>query len=383
MAMISRKAKGASQLDWVIALTVFFFFVTLIFFVATQGSSPEAPFREPLRKESQRIAEELTDAMSTTIYRVPIRMTSQATSNRAFELYFVPDEDVDLDSIGLLDADEVEVPFEYVASENKIVWTADVSTGTNTFWLSYSKGTNLTALAYTSDITSDDEYLNTTVISSRYGNNGLTSIIFGSTEFVDQTYGIDLPITQAFTITNGTVKGKVTYTDGTNVVTYNGSSILQVSDLQLAGVVINVIGTAATSFYDGDVVHSFNATHYGEDAPYSKTVDVIDLYTASSGMTILGDNMEIVIYNYNDVGYRRVNITNNVDFEIYMHSGTYTNALTEQTMFLNPPSAFLGATKEVKGLYQSDFYNISTMDYDTLKNTLGVEGVEFRMTLEE
>ena len=103
---------------------------------------------------------------------------------------------------------------------------------------------------------------------------------------------------------------------------------------------------------------------------------MVDVYE-SGGIAVIGQNLNISLYNNT---YNEIRIYDTKEFELYIHDGTYTNALIERDMFVNPPNTTFLISEDVTGISYDSLSLLNTTPYNTLKNNF-YSNVNFNLTV--
>lgn len=360
--------KAQVTADMAIALVIFVTMVSVAFYYMSYLSKPKQPFEATIQAQGFSIAEALSKNVSWTIYKSPVLVTSNNASFAAFEPYFRPGSGVDITSIAVLDSNSNSIPFGF--SENTLVWTANITSGKNLFYITYSKNTSLPALSYSTDLNSAGLSVNNSLIRVLFSSAGISSIIFDGTEIAPG--GIALGTSGVLENNALPTRAKLNYPNGVSAKIYNNKSKILIQSNTSFNAVLN-LSAAFISYYNGTA----NAFSSGGEQ-FNSILNFTDVYSSSRGVSVIGDNINISIAN---TSYREVRLYNVTEFEIYLHSGDYSTALVEKDMYLNPPSIIIGLPLQLSGVSTDKIDSLSATPYSSLKSALS-GSVNFNLTLE-
>ncbi len=363
-----KRSKAIVSTDMAIAMVIFVSMVSVAFYYMGYLSKPKQPFEATIQAQGFSIAEALSKNISWVIYKSPVLITSNNDSFATFEPYFRPEASVDANSIAILDANSTVIPSGFF--ENTIVWATNVSEGKNLFYLTYAKNTSLAALNHTTGLNSSGLSVNNSLIRILFSSAGISSIIFEGIEIAPG--GVALG-------TSGTpdnialpTRAKLNYTNGVSAKIYDNNSKILIQSNASFNPVLYLSGDF-TSYYNGTA----NGFSVGGEQ-FNSILNFTDIYSSSRGVSIIGNNLNVSVSN---TSYKEVRLYNVTEFEIYMHSGDYSNALAEREIYLNPPSVIIGIPVPMSGISIDKLNSLSNVSYQSLKNTL-TGNTNFNLTLE-
>ncbi|VVB60991.1 Uncharacterised protein [uncultured archaeon] len=367
--MHKRKSRTAMiTADMIVAAVIFVSMVSVSFYYMSYMSRPKQPLGEALQVQGLSIAEKLANNVSWTVYKLPIIADSKNQSYASFEQYFQPDASIDANSLAILDSNSNEIPSSF--SENTLIWTANISASKNIFYLVYTENTALQARTYATDLSASGLWANNSLIKVLFSSSGISNINFGGTEMLGN--GIYLGTSGSPQNNALAMRAKVNYTNGLSAKVYSNISKIMVKSNTAFNPVLN-FSSALTNYYNGSA-NAFSGTRQ----QFNSILNFTDIYSALSGVAIIGNNLNISVLN---TGYREVRLYNVTEFEIYVHSGDYSNATVERDMYLNPPSVVIGIPAQIKGVSTDNLNALAALPYPALKNAFS-GSTNFNLSLE-
>lgn len=391
----------ASHLDWLVGFSLFITFVIIAFLYIDYLSVPDTPYSELLKTQGAAISDKIKENISWNVYRSVIIVTSNNQTNLNFSLdtYWKPEAAIDTNSIAILDDDQVNdstagsTPSQFDSNANELLWQHNLTTGTNIFYLIYTKNTSLSDLSYTSDLTSGSNWANNSNLNISFNGIGINSLLFNNKEVLDETNKeINFTITgssSAADFTTGDMRTRVNYSNGIDFRIYNNDSKIEVKNLTTTTFFYIYFDEYFTKFteYNGST-YTFDDTTpvFTQANPYNNTNgDFIDLYKTSDigdiGIAVIGDGINFTLANV-DGDYRLINITGVTELEIYLHEGDYNNALLAKDMFINYPEITIGIPKKITGISRSKYQEFKGKTYTEFRKAIGMENLEFDIVLE-
>ncbi len=359
---------GTITIDMAVAAVIFVSMIFISFYYMSYISKPKQPLGEILQVQGLSIAEKLSNNVSWTVYKSPIITDSKNRSRASFEQYFRPDASIDGDSLAMLDSNSGEIPSSF--SENTLIWTANISAAKNVFYIVYTKNTALPARTYTTDINASGLWVNNSLMNVLFSGSGISSINFGGTEIVGNVINLGTSGSpQNYALAT---RAKMNYSNGISAKVYSNISKILIKSDNTFNPILN-FSSAFTNYYDGST-HIFS----GEGQQFNSILNFTDIYSESSGVAIIGNTMNVSVLN---AEYREVRLYNVTEFEIYLHSGDYTNALIERDMYLSPPSVVIGIPAQIKGVSIDNLNALAAISYSTLKDAFS-GSTNFNLTLE-
>ncbi len=352
----------------IISLVIFLLIVSISFYYLSYMSRPPEPITAVLKTAAFDFAEQIEENISWSIYTMPIFIESGNDSKTVIEKKFYPESDVDLNSIIVEDENLSEINSSF--DDNTIIFTPTIKTGKNNYYLIYTKNTALAAREYTTDLNAAGTWINNSLMNVSIATTGISKIEFNSVSIL-KGIGANLTTSSVPDLTSSAVRAKRAYDNGIAVKLYNNNSKIIVTSNHTFDPIIYITKTF-TSQYNGS---ANSITSSG--LQFNSIIDFIDVYGGGEGIAVIGNSMNVSLYNNT---YNEIRIYNVTEFEIYLHEGTYANALLEKDMYLNPPDIVLLMPEEVSGISVDSLSTLGNTDYETIKETFA-EGIDFNLTI--
>lgn len=240
-----------------------------------------------------------------------------------------------------------------------------------TVWANDSFG-NFTEKKYWFNISknSTESWVVNSMINVIFTPSGISNLELNDSELLEA--GIDILTASAPNITVYPTIAKIDYAEGVFLKMYSTLSKIVVKSNHSFNPVL-YLNSSFMNFYNG-TANIFS----GSGEQYNAIQNMTDIYSGTSGVAIIGRDLNISVYN---TSYREIRLYNVTEFEIYVHSGNYTNAITEKDMYLNPPQSLIGLPSALKGISQEQLEELATLPYSEIKNRFG-EGVDFNISVE-
>ncbi|NOR85363.1 hypothetical protein GQ473_04540 [archaeon] len=359
--------KAFFSFDMIVSLVIFVMAIAASFSFLSYISTPKDTFVDTIKSSADDLAEKIKENASWSVYRMPILINSPNTTNATIEKIFYYDSNTDTDSIIIENENLSEINSDF--SNNTVIFSPLLTAGQNLFYLIYTKNTNLTKRTYSTDLNTSDIWVNNSLMNVSFSTTGLTNIEFGGSQIIGGS-GVTLETTTTPTLELGKIRAKKTYDNGIDVKIYNNNSkIIVVSNHTINPIIY--VSKSYTNQYNGSV-NSITTS----GLQFNSIVNMVDVY-GSSGIAVIGNNLNVSLYNNT---YNEIRIYNTTNFEIYIHDGTYTNALVECDMYVNPPNTTFLIPQDVTGISYDSVSLLNTSTYSTLKNYF-YSSVNFNMTV--
>ena len=359
--------KAYFSFDMIVSLVIFVMAIAVSFYYLSYMSTPKDTFVETLISSADDLANKIKENVSWSVYRMPILINSPNTTNATIEKIFYYDSSTDTDSIIIENENLSEINSDFL--NNTIIFSPVLTTGKNIFYLIYTKNTNLTKQTYETGINASGVWVNNSKMNVSFSTTGLTNIEYGGTQIIGGS-GVTLETTTTPTLELGKIRAKKTYDNGIDVKIYNNNSKIVVVSNHTINPIIYV-SKSFTNQYNGSVN---SITTPG--LQFNSIVNMVDVY-GSGGIAVIGKNINVSLYNNT---YNEIRIYDTKEFELYIHDGTYTNALIERDMFVNPPNTTFLIPEDVTGISYDFVSLLNTTPYSTLKNYF-YSGVNFNLTV--
>ncbi len=372
--------KGQMQIGSILALVIFISAVVLTFMVVQSELIPKKPFESSLKAEAKNIYEKIENSLSVTIYKTPVFVdNSMNVSDALIMISFTPSPDIDINSISITDVDGSPIPSEFDNGTNILRWYSDLTntTGTNppnTFYLTYLKGTDLPQYVYGClEVINGttDKYISTDDMILYFDTGGIKELSYiyhpalsAPQEKVLTDAGISFSMAGVFNFTKGSLEGKAVYGNTTVRVVANSTKLF--------------IDTNETVTFD---LNNFNDLYiYSNNDPVNN-ITIIDFYNgplvdpSASGLekrgaiAIIGNLTDYTA----DIGTDIITI-NASTFEVYIHKGDYTNALSQYNSYNTTPETLLGVTTTITGVFEQNYFDLASKTDDELKEELNISG---------
>jgi len=350
------------QIGSILALVIFISAIVLTFMVVQSELVPKKPFESSLKAEAKNIYEKIEDRLSVTIYKTPVFVdNSMNVSDILIMISFTPSQDVDLNSISITDVDGSPIPSEFDNGTNTLKWYSDLTntTGTNppnTFYLTYLKSTDLSTYVYGClEVINGttDKYISTDDMILYFDTGGIKELSY-----------IYHPASAAgpFNFTKGSLEGKAIYGNTT----------------------VRVVANSTKFFIDTNVTVTFDLNNFNDFYIYSNNdpvnnITIIDFYNgplvdpSASGLerrgaiAIIGNLTDYTA----DIGTDIITV-NASTFEIYIHKGDYTDALSQYNSYNTTPETLLGVTTTITGVFEQNYFDLASKTEDELKEELNI-----------
>ncbi len=358
--------KGFVALDEIIGLVIFLMIVSVSFYYLSYISKPQETFSSVLKQEAFDFAENIEGNITWTVYRMPVIVTSGNTSKATIEKKFYPSQNVDVNSIIVKNENKTEINSSF--DDNTIIFTPNVVQGKNNYFVLYTKDTALDSRTYATDLNAFGVWVNNSLMNVSFATTGISKIEFNGLSVL-QGVGANLTTSSVPDLTSSAVRAKRAYDNGIDVKIYNNNSKIIVTSNHTFNPVIYITKTF-TNQYNGSVNPISSA-----GLQFNSVVDFLDIYGVK-GISVIGNNLNVSLYNNT---YNEVRLYNVTDFEIYLHDGDYTNALTEKDMYLNPHESTLLIPEEVTGISLDRLTNLNGANYKLIKETFS-NGIDFNIT---
>ena len=360
--------KAQVTIDMVVAMMIFVSMIAGAFYYMFYLANPKQPFDVTLRDQGFLLSQKLGENVSWTVYRAPVWIDSDASAPWNFELLFVPDVAVDQNSIAILDANLSEIPSAF--SQNYTVWVSNITSGRNTFYLSYTKNTTLSLRSHSTDLASSGLSANNSEINVTFTSSGISSLLLDGSEMLGN--GIDLGTSGTPSAAANFVRAKFSYPDGVYASVYQNLSKIKITSNHSINPVI-YLKPGLANYYNG-TAYSFSASGQMFNSIRNST----DIYSASGGVSVIGRNMNVSIYN---TTYREIRLYNVTEFEIFAHSGNYVQALDEEALYLGVQPTILGIPRGLRGVSVENLDSLAGVAYADVKARFGGTS-NFNLTIE-
>ncbi|MEA2003653.1 MAG: hypothetical protein U9O53_01695 [archaeon] len=373
------RRKGQVMVGGIIALVIFLSAIVLVSYVIKTELMPKKPYESSLKAEAKNIYEKIEGGLTITIYKTPVFVENPADIKDALvTINFTPTPDVDVNSISITDVDGNPIPSEFDNGTKTLKWYSDLldSTGSNppnTFYLAYMKDTDLPEYSYggldvvngTTEkyISADDMilYFDTTGISSLYYlyDPPLSAPV---EKELTGSAGITFSTAGPFNFSYGGLEGKAIYEDTTVRVVVDSTKFF--------------IDTNSTITFD---LKDFNDIYIESSNDPENNITIIDFYSgplvdlsasgidAQGAIAIIGVLDDYVADIENDTI-----IINASAFEVYIHTGNHTNALSQYASYSASPETLLGVTTTVAGIFEQKYLDLASLTEDELKDELNI-----------
>ncbi len=363
--------KASTPVDWAIGAVIFVFLVAATFYYANSIMGAKQPYETVLRNAGTDVAEKIEANVTWTIKRLPVAVFSGGSISRQVQVYFrLPDEAY---ASTLFVADSTGNPVARVFEDNNILWSAELPDAKTIYYIHYSEDINLAEYVYDTDISVLDTTINNSVMSTNFSATGQASMTFEGMEFFDGS-GMELETVAVPLINNNSVYAEANYSSGVSLKIYSRIPKVEVYSNHSINVTIS-LSTDFTHFYAGGSVYSFPA------GSYDGITDFVDVYN-TSGLAVIGDSIN---FSVSSAGlYREIKLYNVSAFEIYAHSGNYTNATAEKDAYFSSLSYLIGIPEDIKGVSTQLFSDMSlSISQDALKESMGLSGIGFQVLFNE
>ncbi|NOQ37308.1 hypothetical protein GQ472_00340 [archaeon] len=372
--------KGQMQIGSILALVIFISAIVLTFMVVQSELMPKKPFESSLKAEAKNIYEKIEGSLSVTIYKTPVFVDNPVNvSDTLIMINFTPSQEIDINSISITYVDGSPIPSEFDNGTNTLRWYSDLTntTGTNppnTFYLTYLKGTDLSKYVYKGlDVINGttDKYISTDNMILYFDTGGIKELSYiyhpdlSAPQEKELTgTGITLSTAGPFNFTNGSLEGKAIYGNTTVRVVVNSTKFF--------------IDTNETVTFD---LKNFNNFYIESNNDPVNNITIIDFYNgplvdpSASGLERKG--AIAIIGNLTDytADIDADTITVNAStFEVYIHKGDYTNALSQYYSYNITPATLLGVTTTITGVFEQNYFDLASKTEDELKEELNISG---------
>ncbi|MCK5474483.1 MAG: hypothetical protein KAI53_03690 [Candidatus Aenigmarchaeota archaeon] len=360
--------KGYFSIDMVVSLVIFLLIISISFYYLSYLSRPAEPITSTLKTASFDFAERIEENIRWSVYMMPIFIESDHDSKIVIEKKFYPESNIDLNSIIIEDENLSEINSSF--EDNTIIFTPTIKTGKNNYYLVYTKNTALDAREYTTDLNAAGTWINNSLMNISFATTGISQTEFNGVSIL-QGIGTDFTTSSVPNLDLSAVRAKRAYDNGINVKIYNNNSKIIVTSNHTFSPIIYVT-KAFTNYYNG----STNSIA-SSGLQFNSIIDFIDVYGGGEGIAVIGNSLNVSFYNNT---YNEIRLYNVTEFEMYFHEGTYTNALLEKDMYLNPPDIILLMPEEVSGISLGSLLELGNVDYNTIKDSFA-KGLDFNITL--
>lgn len=346
--------KGYFSLDMVIGFVIFMLvFITAIFYIS-YILRPELNSHQ-INNAGIDFARLIENNISWKVYIVPIIMTSQNTTQTTIETTFYPDEDIDLNSIVVEDENQTEINSSF--TNNTIIFNTAINKGKNTFYLIYTKDTDIEKIIYSTDLSSTATKVTNSVINTTFVSTGISQINFNGSDILD-SIGINLTTNATPTITTVPHRSEIIYLSGITTKIYSNSSKIIIKSNHTFNPTI-YLPKSFSNYYNGS-----QKTITTSGLQFTGIIDFLDLYS-TEGIAIIGNNLNISLYNNT---YLEVKLTDVTNFEIYLHDGDYTKALLEKDTYLDPKEILILIPESKTGISIDSLSRLNQTSYTDLKS---------------
>lgn len=338
----------------------------------------ENPLEQPLEVKASELSDEIEEQIAWTVYRAKIKVTStNTTSQYPFKVYYSFPSNVDEHSISILNSSKKNIASQSNKTSGEVVWLDSLSS-TNTFYMVFTRNANLSSLSYDSNLVNNSASINNSLLNISFSNGGITSLKYKNYELLNN--GINFSF-GSFATNKGFVAARAYASSAEVEVYHNMSKMLFIFD-SATNVNINLTDSLTTQ-YNGSIRTFNDSTQDGievTEITHNGAANMTDIYDNTYGIAVIGDNLNTKITNNADE--KQVSLTGVTEFILYMHDGSYTNALVERDLYLLQPTILLGVPEELKGVSEQKFQNFSKLDKTKRKEMLGTESLDFLLTIE-
>ena len=360
--------KGYFSIDMIMSLIIFLLIVSISFYYLSYMSRPPEPMTSVLKTAAFDFAERIEENISWSVYMMPIFIESGNDSKIVIEKKFYPESDVDLNSIIIEDENISEINSSF--EDNTIIFTPTIKTGKNNYYLIYTKNTALAAREYTTNLNATGIWINNSLMNVSFATTGISKIEFNGVSIL-KGIGANLTTSSVPGLDLSAVRAKRAYDNGIDVKIYNNNSKIIVTSNHTFDPIIYITKTF-TSQYNGS-----DNSIASSGLQFNSIIDFLDVYGGGEGIAVIGNSLNVSLYNNT---YNEIRLYNVTEFEIYLHDGTYANALLEKDMYLNPPNIILLMPEEVSGISSGSLLELGSTDYETIKERFA-KGIDFNLTL--
>ncbi|MCK4967940.1 MAG: hypothetical protein KAS12_02700, partial [Candidatus Aenigmarchaeota archaeon] len=357
--------KAYFSIDMIASLVIFVTIISISFYYITYISKPKDPFVSVLKSSADELASSIEENVSWNIYRMPLIINSKNSSNISIEKKFYPDSTTDSNSIILVNENLIEINSDFF--NNTIIFNSEVFASQNIYYLIYTKDTSLSKRSYSSNLKSSGIWVNNSLMNVSFSTSGITDINFNGVSILSN--GTNLESSGIPIIELGATRAKKTYDNGIEVKIYdNNTRIVVVSNHSINPIIY--VTKLFTNQYNGSV-NSISTSGF----QFNSIVNLLDIYD-SNGIAVIGKNLNISLYNNT---YNEIRIYDTKEFEIYLHEGTYTNALLERDIVIDTPNATFLIPEKNTGISYDLLSDLNMTEYSALKNYFST-GVNFNIT---
>lgn len=368
-----RANKGASQVDWVIAIILFLFVVAVAYGKISQSSFIGDP---TVSKKEQSINAKAVIENDANWNLFQERIVVNASSQqRPLELTLFLDRNLDNNSVSVMTENKALVASDYYPNESLLVVDAPLST-TTTFLLSYARAANLSKIAYGTNIVVTDTgpayECDNARLRETFAPSGLSTVQFLGATMIES---IDLSsVTLKPTFFSGAVRSKFLYSD-TNVSCYSNSSLLTLKKPGAEEITFAMTLASYDKYYNGSVVDIPGAGATIDSGTYNW----IDLYkTAGNGFAIFASGAGFLVTK--NATHITVKVNNQKDIEILFHTGTFVNAINESNNANGGLSVFIQSPLVLEGISADKANGYANSSYEALKAKFGIN-YDFNITI--
>ena len=372
------RRNGQVLVGGIIALVIFLSAIALVSFVLKTELMPKKPYEASLKAEAKNVYEKIEEGLSITIYKTPVFVENLADINDALiTINFTPAPDVDVNSISITDVDGNPIPSAFDNGTKTLKWYSDLldTTGSNppnTFYLTYMKDTDLSEYSYGGlDVVNGttEKYISTDDMILYFDTEGISGLYYlynpplsAPVEKGLTGAGITFSTAGSFNLLHSGLEGKAIYEDTTVRVAVDSTKFF--------------IDTNSTITFD---LKDFDDVYIESSNDPENNITIIDFYNgplvdpsasgidAQGAIAIIGVLDDYVADLENDTI-----IINASTFEVYIHTGDYTNALSQYVSYSASPETLIGVTTTVTGIFEQKYLDLAAMTEDELKDELGI-----------
>ncbi len=377
----------AVSIDFLAAMTIFIFMIAAGFYVVQTSIIPQAGFTEQVEAAADNALENFQDETDWTVYRTAVPVRSPARLENEPVVLDTPYPGGIVANSTVVMKDNTELRSQHNLSSNQTVVVTDLRNGTTRLDIVYTRSGTMDDRAYTSDLVQSGDSAWHDDLNVTFTANGLSQLELDGTGLLetsahlaggaDPEYDADL------------LQVNATYSSGRkHVRVFEDSGKIRVREffsgerewkLNLS----SSFDTMYSSAEDGLV-----NIDQGGTGIYTASTDWVDFNDSTNGLSIVGEGMYVnvsrdtassevdVRVNFSDTDGRK-------DMLLYAHKGNYSNASAVKTAFLQGYDTPVGMPEPVDGVSTEEAGKLESNDYESVKNTLELSGLEYNISVED